>query len=64
MCGSCANEGALKAAFMAYRARERGQAGQMQDFTPDEVNSVRTSLQEVLSCFALTRTPLPRSIRA
>ncbi|GAA6013661.1 hypothetical protein JCM8202_000767 [Rhodotorula sphaerocarpa] len=39
MCGSCANEGALKAAFMAYRARERGQAGQMQDFTPDEINS-------------------------
>lgn len=36
MCGSCANEGALKAAFMAYRARERGESG-TQDFTPEEV---------------------------
>lgn len=36
MCGSCANEGALKAAFMAYRARERGESG-TQEFTPEEV---------------------------
>ncbi|GAA5975543.1 hypothetical protein JCM10908_005197 [Rhodotorula pacifica] len=38
MCGSCANEGALKAAFMAYRARERGESGQ-QDFTSEELSS-------------------------
>lgn len=36
MCGSCANEGALKAAFMAYRARERGEASQ-EGFSADEV---------------------------
>ncbi|GAA5967256.1 hypothetical protein JCM11641_000491 [Rhodosporidiobolus odoratus] len=35
MCGSCANEGALKAAFMAYRARERGEAG----FSEEELKS-------------------------
>lgn len=38
MCGSCANEGALKAAFMAYRARERGQE-KVEGFTPDELSS-------------------------
>lgn len=37
MCGSCANEGALKAAFMAYRARERGEAKQ-DGFSADEVS--------------------------
>lgn len=37
MCGSCANEGALKAAFMAYRARER-KAANNEDFTPEEVS--------------------------
>ena len=36
MCGSCANEGALKAAFMAYRARERGEN---QAFTEQELSS-------------------------
>jgi 4-aminobutyrate aminotransferase/(S)-3-amino-2-methylpropionate transaminase len=36
MCGSCANEGALKAAFMAYRARQRGEQG-IKDFTSEEV---------------------------
>ncbi|PWZ03075.1 4-aminobutyrate aminotransferase [Testicularia cyperi] len=36
MCGSCANENAFKAAFMAYRARERGEQAQ---FTPDEMQS-------------------------
>ncbi|KAK4050167.1 4-aminobutyrate transaminase [Microbotryomycetes sp. JL201] len=36
MCGSCANEGALKAAFMAYRARERGED---QSFTAEELSS-------------------------
>ncbi|GAA5881525.1 hypothetical protein JCM16303_005692 [Sporobolomyces ruberrimus] len=38
MCGSCANEGALKAAFMAYRARERGEASQ-EGFSADELSS-------------------------
>ncbi|KWU44212.1 GATA_USTMA 4-AMINOBUTYRATE aminotransferase (GABA-AT) [Rhodotorula sp. JG-1b] len=38
MCGSCANEGALKAAFMSYRARERGESG-TQEFTPEELSS-------------------------
>ena len=38
MCGSCANEGALKAAFMAYRARERGEANQ-DGFSSDELSS-------------------------
>ncbi|KAK4703069.1 hypothetical protein P7C70_g3148, partial [Phenoliferia sp. Uapishka_3] len=37
MCGSCAVEGAMKAAFMAYRARERGEAG-VTDFTSEEVS--------------------------
>lgn len=41
MCGSCANEGALKAAFMAYRARERGQENQPQKFSEEEVSHVR-----------------------
>jgi 4-aminobutyrate aminotransferase/(S)-3-amino-2-methylpropionate transaminase len=36
MCGSCAVEGALKAAFMAYRARERGQN---MEFTKEEIDS-------------------------
>ncbi|KAM0755936.1 4-aminobutyrate aminotransferase [Meredithblackwellia eburnea MCA 4105] len=35
MCGSCSVEGALKAAFMAYRARERGDA----EFSPEELSS-------------------------
>lgn len=35
-CGSCAVEGALKAAFMAYRARERG--GNV-EFTQEEIDS-------------------------
>ncbi|GAA5932625.1 hypothetical protein JCM1841_000315 [Sporobolomyces salmonicolor] len=38
MCGSCANEGALKAAFMAYRARERGEA-KVDGFTQEEMSS-------------------------
>lgn len=38
MCGSCANEGALKAAFMAYRARERG-LEKVEGFTPEEMQS-------------------------
>ncbi|GAA5934965.1 4-aminobutyrate transaminase [Sporobolomyces koalae] len=38
MCGSCANEGALKAAFMAYRARQRGESNQ-QGFSADELSS-------------------------
>uniref|UniRef100_A0A0K3CHQ2 4-aminobutyrate aminotransferase n=1 Tax=Rhodotorula toruloides TaxID=5286 RepID=A0A0K3CHQ2_RHOTO len=38
MCGSCANEGALKAAFMAYRARQRGEQG-IKDFTSEEMSS-------------------------
>ncbi|EPQ30283.1 uncharacterized protein PFL1_02399 [Pseudozyma flocculosa PF-1] len=36
MCGSCANENAFKAAFMSYRARERGEQA---SFTPDELAS-------------------------
>lgn len=36
MCGSCANENAFKASFMAYRARERGEQAQ---FTPEEMKS-------------------------
>lgn len=36
ICGSCAVEGALKAAFMAYRARERGQNF---EFTKEEIDS-------------------------
>lgn len=36
MCGSCANENAFKASFMAYRARERGEQAQ---FTPEEMQS-------------------------
>lgn len=39
MDGSGANEGALKAAFMAYRARERKEAG-VEDFTAEEVRPV------------------------
>ncbi|KAL8286893.1 hypothetical protein RQP46_003899 [Phenoliferia psychrophenolica] len=38
MCGSCAVEGALKAAFMAYRARERGEAG-VEGFSGEEMSS-------------------------
>ncbi|GAA5975502.1 hypothetical protein JCM5350_002633 [Sporobolomyces pararoseus] len=38
MCGSCANEGALKAAFMAYRARQRGESKQ-EGFSADELSS-------------------------
>ncbi|BGP46713.1 4-aminobutyrate transaminase [Rhodotorula kratochvilovae] len=38
MDGSGANEGALKAAFMAYRARERREAG-VEDFTSEEMSS-------------------------
>ena len=45
MCGSCANEGALKAAFMSYRARERGESG-TQEFTPEEVRPFLSSLSE------------------
>ncbi|KAH8918663.1 4-aminobutyrate aminotransferase [Atractiella rhizophila] len=37
MCGSCANEGALKAAFFAYRGRERG--GQDREFSKEEIES-------------------------
>ena len=36
MCGSCANEGAFKAAFFAYRARERGSN---LDFSEAEITS-------------------------
>ncbi|MCO5549510.1 hypothetical protein L7F22_002982 [Adiantum nelumboides] len=36
MCGSCANETAFKAVFMAYRARERGEGT---SFTPEELDS-------------------------
>nr|AAA98560.1 GABA aminotransferase-like protein [Ustilago maydis] len=36
MCGSCANENAFKASFMAYRARERGEKA---EFTPEEMSS-------------------------
>ncbi|SNX82463.1 4-aminobutyrate aminotransferase [Melanopsichium pennsylvanicum] len=36
MCGSCANENAFKASFMAYRARERGEKAK---FTPEEMSS-------------------------
>lgn len=36
MCGSCSVEGALKAAFMAYRARERGEE-HIAGFTDEEV---------------------------
>lgn len=36
MCGSCANETAFKAVFMAYRARERGEDV---NFTPEELDS-------------------------
>lgn len=35
-CGSCAVEGALKAAFMAYRAKERGTNVK---FSKDEIDS-------------------------
>merc|ERR1712093_76322 len=35
-CGSCAVEGALKASFLAYRARERGEGV---DFTKSEIES-------------------------
>lgn len=38
MCGSCANESAYKAAFMAYRARERQETGDL-DFTSQELSS-------------------------
>lgn len=38
MCGSCANETAYKAAFMYYRARERGGYG-AQSFTQEELTS-------------------------
>lgn len=38
MCGSCAVEGALKAAFFAYRGRERGEQG-LEGFSPAEVSS-------------------------
>ncbi|GAA5903431.1 4-aminobutyrate transaminase [Sporobolomyces salmoneus] len=38
MCGSCANEGALKAAFMAYRARQRGET-QQEGFSAEEMSS-------------------------
>lgn len=37
MCGSCANEGALKAAFFAYRQRERG--SRLAEFTSEELKS-------------------------
>lgn len=36
MCGSCANENAFKASFMAYRARERGE---QPGFSPQEMTS-------------------------
>lgn len=36
MCGSCANENAFKASFMAYRARERGEQA---NFTSEEMQS-------------------------
>lgn len=36
MCGSCANETAFKAVFMAYRARERGEGV---SFTPEELDT-------------------------
>lgn len=50
-CGSCAVEGALKAAFMAYRARERG--GNV-EFTQEEIdscmNNKSVSLLEPILC--------------
>jgi 4-aminobutyrate aminotransferase/(S)-3-amino-2-methylpropionate transaminase len=36
MCGSCANEGAMKAAFFTYRAKERGEGVQ---FSAEEMSS-------------------------
>lgn len=36
-CGSCANEGALKAAFFAYRQRERGD--RLTEFSAEELKS-------------------------
>lgn len=53
MCGSCANEGALKAAFMAYRARERGQENQPQKFSEEEVSHARA-----MSAYDLAETVL------
>lgn len=38
LCGSSANENAFKAAFMAYRARERNNA----DFTQEELGQYRS----------------------
>jgi 4-aminobutyrate aminotransferase/(S)-3-amino-2-methylpropionate transaminase len=38
MCGSCANETAFKAVFMAYRARERG-SSEPSSFTAEEMES-------------------------
>lgn len=38
MCGSCAVEGAMKAAFFAYRARERSAQG-VTGFTDEEMSS-------------------------
>ncbi|KAH9451398.1 hypothetical protein Pst134EB_018868 [Puccinia striiformis f. sp. tritici] len=43
MCGSCANEGALKAAFFAYRQRERG--GSLTQFSAEELKSCMNNSQ-------------------
>jgi len=43
MCGSCANEGALKAAFFAYRQRERG--GGLTQFSAEELKSCMNNSQ-------------------
>ncbi|PLW14184.1 hypothetical protein PCANC_00170 [Puccinia coronata f. sp. avenae] len=43
MCGSCANEGALKAAFFAYRQRERG--GGLSQFSAEELKSCMNNSQ-------------------
>ncbi|KAA1080207.1 4-aminobutyrate transaminase [Puccinia graminis f. sp. tritici] len=43
MCGSCANEGALKAAFFAYRQRERG--GGLSQFSAEELKSCMNNTQ-------------------
>lgn len=44
MCGSCANETAFKAAFMAYRHRQRtGGSSGTAEFSPEELSSCMTN---------------------
>lgn len=47
-CGSCAVEGAMKAAFLARRARERGSDV---EFTKEEIDSCMAN-QKVGSCLS------------